>query len=657
MPHRQFVIGVICVASIAGMDVLHPSAASQQNLTPTFRSGVRLIEVDVVVSERDGSPVRDLALDDFEIIEDGRPQQIRTISFVDLPVETPTAMALDRDVEGDIVTNTIPVGRTYVLLVDTGTSDLRARHVAERWLDEVVQPTDRVAVVHVRGSFKDAQAFTSSRRLILDSINRMLWGSGGAGDVRGAVQREIDKWRTIEDISERLGTVTGRRKAIVWIVNPPPNLHPQAGLQPSGGTVGRGLEDPVASAWGHILAAWRDAARAAVNNNVAVYPVDPRGLEPAGSNLISHASMREVAEETGGVAVGVNTNDFSRGFATIVRDTSTYYLLGYTPEPERTDGEFHPIQVRVKREGVTVRARRGYYAADPKAPPPKPPPAPPEGVSLAARDALRKPVATPGLGIDVTTTSFRSNGKDASVVITVHVRGQRLEFDAGRRLAVSYQVFDLEGNVATGFYKVYGFNLGSESKARATGTGLQFVERISLKPGRYELRLVAEQPGGPMGSVVAPLEAGTFEGDLELSGVALASRGTPEVLLVGDRTLRGTLPAQPTALRSFRTADGLSAYAEVYTELDERMSDMQLAATRVATFGGGIATLDGAIILRGQSQRVSAAPAGKMLREGFRTDFDLSRLTPGRYVLMIEAASGRDRKRAATKQIPFDIVE
>ena len=51
-----------------------------------------------------------------------------------------------------------------------------------------------------------------------------------------------------------------------------------------------------------------------------------------------------------------------------------------------------------------------------------------------------------------------------------------------------------------------------------------------------------------------------------------------------------------------------------------------------------------------------AAPAGQMPREGFRTDFDLARLTPGRYVLTIEAAAGRDRKRTATRQISIDIV-
>jgi hypothetical protein len=364
--------------------------------------------------------------------------------------------------------------------------------------------------------------------------------------------------------------------------------------------------------------------------------------------------MVEVAEETGGVAIA-NTNNFSDGFKTIVQDASTYYLLGYSPEPEQTDGDFHSIRVRVKREGVTVRARRGYYAPSADAKPPKPLPVPPDGVSVAARDALQKPIATAGLGVDVSTAAFKGNGKDASVVIAAHVRGKTLEYDAGRRLAVSYQVFDVEGKVATGFYKVFGFNLGDESKARATGTGLQFVERVALKPGRYELRLVAEQPGGPLGSVVATIDAPRFDDEIDLSGITLASRRANEVLLVGDKPLRSVLQDDPTALRRFRAADGLSAYAEVYTGLDDRISTSRYDVINVATLTSTVTNSAGAVVARSQAKKVVGDAAGKSLREGFRMDFDLAKLTPGMYVLTLEARAGRSAKDAVTRQIPFAI--
>ena len=637
----RHVLGV-AIGTLTAATLLAQAPPQAQD-TPTFRSGVQLIDVDVVVTDKDGNPVRDLTKDDFEIIEDGRVQEIRTFSLIDLPFEEPAALAARRarEVEPDVVTNTSPEGRTYVLLVDGGAvPDLKARHVAERWLDEVVQPTDRVAVVHMHGTYRDAQMFTSSRRLILDSIDRMIWGSGAPGVV-SPVSREVEKWHAIRELAQRLGTIAGRRKAIVWI-GEPGTLYPGASLNSS-----------IANGWGHILAAWQEAAQTAVHNNVAIYPVDPKGLTPGGG-ILSRASMVEVAEETGGVAIA-NTNNFSGGFKTIVQDASTYYLLGFSPEPERTDGDFHSIRVRVRREGVTVRARRGYYAASADAKPQRPLPVLPDGVSIEARDALRKPVETKGLGIDVSTVVFKGNGKDASVVIAAHVHGKTLAFDKGRRLALSYQVLDVDGKVATGFYKVFGFDLGDASRARATGTGLQFVERISLKPGRYELRLVAEQPGGPLGSVVATIDAEKYEEDVELSGVTLASSRANEVLLVGDKSLRSILPDDATARRTFRAADGLSAYAEVYTRLDDRISQVRYDAINVATLTSTVTNTAGAVVARGQPKKVAGQAAGKSLREGFRTDFDLAKLTPGMYVLTLEARAGRSAKDAVTRQIPFAI--
>jgi VWFA-related protein len=651
-------VTLIVAGVTASVLALRVSVGAQQD-TPTFRSGVQLIDVDVVVTGRDGKAVRDLTKDDFEIVEESRTQQIQTFSLIDLPYESVEALAKRQagDVESDTVTNTAPEGRTYVLLLDAGSANLLARHRAEQWLDEVVQPGDRVAVVHPQGTFSDAQAFTSSRRLLLNAINRMVWGTVGAGDVRPIVRRYLDTFEAIQHLAERLGGIAGRRKAIVWF-NQDINLHPHSGLRAGETRPPREIAE-LTNAMSAILDAWRDAARAAVNNNVAIYPVDPRGLRAdlGMDSLVFQASMREIAEETGGVTVGVNSNSFSEGFATIVQDASVYYLLGYSPQLERTDGKFHPIEVRVKRPGVTVRARRGYYAPSLDAPPPKPLPPPPEGVSVAARDALRRPVATRGLGIDVTTASFRGSRKDNAVVITAHVRGETLALDAGRQLAVSYQVFDVEGKVATGFYKVFDFNLRPENRERAAGRGLQFVERITLKPGRYELRLVAEQPGGPLGSVVTHIDAAEFDDELAMSGVTLTSRRANEVLLVGDRALRSALAADPTARRTFRAADGLSAYAEVYTELDDDSAATRISALRVATLEATIAPIGGGVARQAKGQRVSAEAVGKIAREGFRTDFDLTRLQPGGYVLTLEGRSPKDRKRIVSRQIPFDIVE
>lgn len=662
MPVRAIISVSIAAAAVAVLSAQAPPARQE---VPTFREGVQLVEVDVIITDRHGNPVRDLTKDDFEILEDNRAQSVRTFSLVDLPVppRAPEVTSGGIGVVPDTATNASPEGRTYVLLLDAESTlpapnkgqelNLRTQQLARQFLDEAVRPGDQVAVVHAQGSATDAQGFTTNRVLIDRSIER--FGRGLNSSLAGLevtpqerVTRTLATYHSIGDLAERLGLVGGRRKAIVWIGG-------QIDAQPERKMKGQGL-NPIAAAAGVLRDALHDALQAAARNNVAVYPVDPVGLELATGEdeLVRVASLRLVAEETGGIAT-VNSNNFTDAYAAIVRDASTYYLLGYSPEREpRQDGAFHPITVRVKRPDVTVRARPGYYTAK-AAPSSKPLPKPPDGVSLSARDALRRPLATRGLGLDVTTTTFKGKGNDASVVVTAHVRGQTVDFDAGKRLAISYQVFDVDGNVATGFYKVFGFNLKPETVGRASETGLQFVERITLKPGRYELRLVAEQPEGPIGSVITHIDATKFDRTLAMSGVALAAHRTSEVLLVNDRQLRSALSADPTALRSFRAADGLSAYTEIYTELSSNIPAAQVSRVKAATVTGAITTAAGAFVGRGQGDRVTVDADRTALREGFRIDFDLSRVVPGSYVLTLEARSSETGGRVARRQIPFAV--
>ena len=167
---------------------------------------------------------------------------------------------------------------------------------------------------------------------------------------------------------------------------------------------------------------------------------------------------------------------------------------------------------------------------------------------------------------------------------------------------------------------------------------------------------MAEQPEGPIGSVVTHIDATKADSSLAMSDVALAARRTSEVLLVNDKQLRDALSADPTALRGFRAADGLSAYVEVYTELSKNVVATQLNQVKAATATGGIISATSAFVARGQSSRATVDVDRDALREGFRFDFDLSRISPGSYVLLLEARSSESGSRVVRRQIPF-IVE
>jgi hypothetical protein len=122
----------------------------------------------------------------------------------------------------------------------------------------------------------------------------------------------------------------------------------------------------------------REVYRAANRFNTSIYSLDPRGLSPFESDIAdpdalrggpemdrammrsAQGTLRDLALETDGRVV-MNRNSLAEGLGEVLSDTRHYYLLGYTT-PSEPDGKFHEIRVRVKRPGVDVRARKGFWA-------------------------------------------------------------------------------------------------------------------------------------------------------------------------------------------------------------------------------------------------------------------------------------------------------
>jgi VWFA-related protein len=107
----------------------------------------------------------------------------------------------------------------------------------------------------------------------------------------------------------------------------------------------------------------RETGARLASAQVAVYPVDARGLS---ISLATDAqqTMREVARETGGRAY-VNQNEIKIGVERAFEDEFASYTLGYYPDNKKYDGKYRQIKVKVKRDGIDVQSRRGYYALDP----------------------------------------------------------------------------------------------------------------------------------------------------------------------------------------------------------------------------------------------------------------------------------------------------
>jgi len=271
---------------------------------------------------------------------------------------------------------------------------------------------------------------------------------------------------------------------------------------------------------------------------------------------------------------------------------------------------------------------------------------------VATRDALRMPIAVRGLNLDLFTAPFKGTGEDGSVVIGGQIAGD-LRLDAADTIALSYQVFTLEGQIRTGEYKVFELNLKPDTRATAEEAGFRFVDRLALPPGRYELRFVADQPGGAVGSIVVPLEVPTFDEPLALSGLTLAATSTADhPTLREDPDLRVALGGDPTSVRRFRQTDVVNVFAEVYSD-DDRLTEDDLTVTGIVTTAAG-----------DEVKREVGWPAPPATGEsagggrwGATIELSLADLAPGRYVLAVEAESARRPDRPVERRIVFEVDE
>jgi len=388
-----------------------------------------LVQVDVVVTDKDGRLVTNLKQQDFVLLEDGKPQQISHFLVSSHSPAPPAESAPEPP--GAEPPAEAPLGRFVVLAVDdlhmSTSSLLNAKTALKRFVDRQVSDEDAVAIATTSGEAGLFQPFTQDRWALHHAIDRLTLQErrasgtgrsnmsefeaesiergdqtalqlavqeimqleamalpGRAGPVanpraeaeaRGTARRvlsealdvSVQTLGTIESIVRGLGPVSGRKFVV---------------LVSDGFLVGSGARDSRSFDLRRIIDA---SARA----GVAIYALDTRGLtagSPGGDasssaqliqaapgvrERIERQGQRMLRESMGSLADGTGgllihgSNDLSMGLDRILRDNDAGYLMAYQPVSER-DGRFHKIEVRLPgHPGLTVRARKGYVATAP----------------------------------------------------------------------------------------------------------------------------------------------------------------------------------------------------------------------------------------------------------------------------------------------------
>ena len=701
---RQAITTVLTCLLTAAAGHAQGSASTQQPAA-TFKTDINLIEVHAVVTDAKGEFVRDLTRDDFEIYESGRLQKPSVFQLVDVPMAEhtrKTAVEVEPDVRASMPRFE---GRLYVLLLDDlHTSTLRStlvKRAARQFIERHLADGDLAAVVHTSGRTDAGQELTPSRRLLLAAVDKFHGqklpsitserlavhlndrdreraansnSEGGdssrsttapADDPRDA-ERGMNAQRAlgaIRNLAKWMSDVPGRRKSLVLF--------------------SEGIEYDIYDVFNNrnattIMADAREAIAAAQRANVTIFAVDPRGLTQLGDEaitiqslsdnpqvdygtsrgfanelLMAQESLISLAQETGGLAI-VRQNDIAGGLKRIENDTSRYYILGYVGDPATAPGRFRKIEVKVKRPGLTVRARRGYVPADLKAAERRDTGVKP-GTSPALAAALTNPLAVSSVPMRVWAAPFKGTGKTASVALAVEIDGAALQFKQQNDrfvedLELSIVAADHDGKVRGSDRQTLNLKLKPDThKVLTSGGGVRMLSRIELPPARYQLRIgLHESNGGNVGTVPIDVEVPDY-GKLPfaMSGIVIASNAAP--LLVTPRPdpiLKDALPLPPVATRSFAKNETVAVFAELYDRSVPTAHDVDVK-TVVVPEGGTIPVFTSTDTLQ------MAASAG-VRTHGYKIQVPMNELAPGDYVLRLEASS-RAGNHKAVREVPFKV--
>ncbi len=406
---------------------------------PTIRVSTHLVLVDVVVTDKQGKPVRGLTQDDFTVQEKGKNQKIAFFSTASEAQKQP-APDLPPGIYSNKPEYRSPGGPLMVLLLDAANTPFKdqayARQQMLKFVHDQYKPGQRMAIFTLTNGLSILQDFTTDPNVLLAALQKYQpvsqempnaaaprvpsTSSNGGKNTQLVEAGMVERMREFQNIQlayvqdRRVETTTAAmrglarilggmpgRKSVVWVTAAFPfSLIPEdrsiseAEMAETLPTIKQlGLGTRAAGSMAGIertshTQEIREASAQLASAQIAIYPVDARGLMSGMeatsddlpsrqfNNISENASvrmsdavsdqetMREIARETGGVAY-VNQNEIKEGVVVALADSGASYTLGYYPEDKKWDGKYRSIKVTLHREGVDSRYRRGYFAIDP----------------------------------------------------------------------------------------------------------------------------------------------------------------------------------------------------------------------------------------------------------------------------------------------------
>lgn len=569
------------------------------------RITTNLVQVDAVVTDKDGKVVTDLRPEEVKILEDGRSQKITNFSYN--VSETPTAPA-PTGKPGPLGKGAPPIPpaslrpeeirRTIAIVVDdlglSFTSTVYVRQALKKFVDQQMQTGDLVAIIRTSGGMGALQQFTADKRQLYAAIERVKWNSNGRGGVAAFAPLEPPtpgaRGAAIDAANEELNQfredmfAVGTLGAVSYVVKGLRELPGRKSiLLISDGFRIYNLDDPTRNylAQEKLRRLVDEAGRA----SVVIYTMNATGLQYLGLTAADNPGSGDanqmltsrrnaafetqegldyLARETGGITIK-NNNDLSNGIRRVLEDQKGYYLIGYRPDnatfdPRTGRRTFHKLSLKITRPGkFNVRTRNGFYGVSDEER------REPVQRSLAQQlvGAITSPFGATGVHLQLTSL-FSNDARAGSFMRSMlHIDTRDLTFTAEANgmhkciFDVLAMTFGDNGVPVDESGRTYTLQLPENSYKRAMRDGLVYYVTVPIKkPGAYQLRISFRDTSTErIGSASQFIEVPDLKKDrLALSGIVLrgespvvktaaAPVASPAPSTAGDQPANGANPA------------------------------------------------------------------------------------------------------------------
>ncbi|MGH9846503.1 MAG: VWA domain-containing protein, partial [Blastocatellia bacterium] len=576
-------LNLFLLAVLTAFTYVQSSGRQQKPDEIAIRISTQLVQIDAAVTDKNDQIVRDLKIENFELFEDGKKQEIKFIEFVDVKTgqrfrsgrSAPTAATLKAEPPAtDLTAGSLR--RVIAFVVDDLTipqQDMATvRQMLSNFVENQMGEGDLVSIARTVGGRALLEQFTSDRNLLrrgIASLNtvshsfmisnrsepliatselaaQLGGGSAGGGapttdDTRNSL-RGLMALSTSSYILDSLRDLPGR-KTMVLVSGGLPLFENRAGaVFADVSTFLDQLADKAARAG--VVINTMDVRGLNATPGVGSFVDNPakgviggggspgegrfgQSLDPTirndNSQMGAQMGLRVLAGASGGQAV-IHTNNFQEGLARVLNRGAGYYLLAYTPENENFDGKFRKIQVKVKRDGVKVYTREGYLAKEDSES------AKPKTKEEEVWRAVRSPLASRDLNFSANLLFKNEAANKATLDIHLLIDAGKLRFAQSdgkyqTSLDVVGFVYDQVGKPRGGFSETLNGALSEESYKKALATGIHHTASTQVGSGFYQLRIaVRETATGQMGTLSRYFEIPNLSnGQLAMSTIFLYS--------------------------------------------------------------------------------------------------------------------------------------